>query len=455
MVSIDSSAQESCRRISVIERLQITLIGLYMAIAGIFWFPAISAQLLSAAKMALFSGIFALAIFLGIAPNTATRRLVLALLVGSLCIFISNLITTSTAVAIHAARDLLEPAIWLVALSSIRVCAYNLTIRYFIYATVFFLVISLYPVGVVMGLLPELYPPVDYLDIPLDAPAGYGSVVADGFSGSRTGWGVIVSFNTLFLTVWLLSTNRVSQRILGLFVFFVGLASIVVTGARGGAVAMILSIAYFSLRRIRLNKLPKYIMMAPIIAGFALGGFQVVSNLAPERYLRGFSDNGSVYEKINAATSGRLDSIIVPIERFVTSPFFGLGADGGAKVTVSTNGHAIDPHSAIVRILYESGIVGFIPVCVVCALLLSAVVGFRGRARRWGSEQGVNRWYLMRDFSPVVIAGFILAFAEPRVIFGTFNTNMVFWTTIWVLLQQRNFGRSLATVGRHRLGPDA
>jgi hypothetical protein len=49
---------------------------------------------------------------------------------------------------------------------------------------------------------------------------------------------------------------------------------------------------------------------------------------------------------------------------------------------------------------------------------------------------GKGRSVIWPNARLVILCGLILGFAEPRVIFGSFNANVIFWTSVWLVLSR-------------------
>lgn len=424
--------QRASAPIGLMDQIQVGLIGLYVAIAGIFWIGDISPALLANLKLALFG----LLVLIGLGQHQPFTRAMTYLLswlaVCSVFAFATTLANADLAEATDSARSFAEPAFWMVALAGVRPAAYQALFHTLAITLTMFFLVALYPVAAAAGIAPITYPPAGFADqaeiTNLDAFQQSISVVAGGFNGLRTGWGVSVALSaSLALALYMRNTPVSGWRvILAIIVIFGSMASIVVTGARGGSAALLLISLYGLLYRFPLSRYHRLVIVFFMIFAALLVFIVDYTLIVPENFFRGFGAGGSAFDALNAATTGRLDTWIVALELFVSSPFYGVGREGSL---IMISGEILRPHNVWLRLLAESGLTLIIPVLAVTAQMLR--LALPGREQRRLVASGGAR---MPDTSLVLLCGLVIALAEPSVIFGSMNTNIAFWTALWILI---------------------
>ncbi len=428
-----AARQQPDERVSWISALHVGLVALYVSFAGIFWFGRIPTDLIANAKIGLFAIIVAIGLVGGQRYTRDQGRLLGWLWVCAIAAFVTDLATGTAAEAIDAARSFIEPALWLMALIGIKPNAYRLLFRLLLIGLFAFLAVAMYPVIAFADLAPNLEPPAGFInpagaDVNSDAFQAAISVIAGGFNGSRTGWGSTIAQSALMLIALVTMVRSVSNMRLAitLLVIAAAMASIIVTGARGGSLSLFVLAMYAIAGRITLSPTQRSAMLFFAVFGGILVvtiGFTIV---LPQDYFRGFSTSGSTFDVLNSATTGRFDTYIGAFENFFRSPIYGVGAEDSQVFLPS--GEFLLPHNVWLRFLSQSGLMLFVPLIVVTVRLIRILL------KRMGELDTAD---LVRerlpDTSLIVICGILLALSEPAVIFGSMNANIPFWTAMWVL----------------------
>jgi O-antigen ligase len=425
------------------DKFHVAFIAGYVAFSGIYWVPGVSPKSIAQSKIVTYGVL----LFIGLlrAPTLRPTRAQLAVFLGLICCalaaFVANSLSTDVRTALYQAQEFAAPAFWLIALCGVRPRAYAFLFSILTVTMTIFFIISLYPIAVYIKVLPNLYPPenlLDYMSIKVDKKWALeaGSVLNSGFIGSRTGWGAIVSFSALLTIALYMRLCLAGTTALVVVLVITGaIASIVVTGARGGTLALVIVSAY----GLSVASGLRWFKFALII-GIALCLLTIdITMLLPERFFRGFDVAGDTFKRLNAATTGRFEGYRLAFEQFASSPIIGVGPGHarfgfGSFVSVSV-------HNIWLRALAESGLILFVPMSLVTYRLLSLGLGrFKESA-----VKGMRRSVEWPDASLVILCGLILGLAEPRVIFGSFNANVVFWTAVWMALS-RPLSRNFLTV---------
>lgn len=421
-------------RVSWWDTLLVGLVALYVSFAGIFWIGRVPPELLANAKIGLFAAIVAMGL-LGGQRYTRTQGSLLAWLwVCAIAAFATGLATGKPVDALEAALSFAEPALWFMALIGINPAAYRRLFGFLLLGLFLFMAVAFYPVLAFAGFVPNLTPPAGFInpagvDIDNDAFQAAISVVAGGFNGSRTGWGSTIAQSSLMLIALVTMARQVTnfRLFLTLLVIAAAMASIVVTGARGGSLSLFFLAIYALLGRINLSPPQR----SAVLFFAVFGGIMVVAIgftiVLPQDYFRGFTTGGSVFDTLNSATTGRFDTYVGAFENFLKSPVYGVGAEDSQIFLAS--GEFLLPHNVWLRFMSQSGLVLLVPILVVTFLLVRALVT-RMAALKTAAEIVRER---LPDTSLIVICGLLLALSEPAVIFGSMNANIPFWTAVWVL----------------------
>lgn len=411
-------------RTTFADKIHVTLVAVYVAGAGIYWAPGVSHTALAIGKYAIFGALFLVGL-LRVKKMTAEQTPVAQGLIGcAVAVLGVTAITSELHVAVDQSRDFVQPLLWLIALLGLQPRVYPALASALTVTMSLFFVLSLYPVGAYIGVLPNLSPPETFID-----PTGMkdrdewtveaSSVISGGFTGSRTSWGVIVALSALFTTsLYMRERGLPATAVLfGAAAVIAGsLASIVITGARGGSMALVAVLAYSlaSARGLR----PSTISLAFGVVLLALS-MDLVS-LLPENFFRGFDSDGDLLSRANAASTGRLKTYLGALSSFAASPLVGVGPDA-ARVWIS-HFEQVEVHNAWLRILAESGLVVLLP-----------TIGLTYRLTKLALSRA-SAPLVLPDARLVVLCGLVLGLAEPHVIFGAFNANAVFWTAVWIAI---------------------
>lgn len=420
------------RQPSLGDNIHVSLIAGYLAIAGIYWLPGFSYTLISQFKVVL----YVLFVLIGLSRlriySVKQQRIYLWLLVCAFSAFLANVVTTDLDTAISQARNFVEPLLWLIALFGIRSCAYLLLFSRLKIALSIFFIISLYPVMIYIGLLPNSYAPDEFID-----PTGLhirnewifesASILGGGFNGGRTGWGVTVSTTALLLaSLYIRERKTTKLHLIVVTIIIVGsVASIIVTGARGGTLALV-TVSIYGVLLARGYGESKLLLF---IGFFLLVVTSDLIALLPENILRNLVADGDLFTVLNTLSTGRLESYVGALYHFLESPLLGKGPVEATVVVKMVQ--VVSVHNLWLRQLAESGIIVFLPLLV---LTLHVVLLALESPIKNDTKQRDLAWPPSRF---VILCGLIMALVEPSVIIGSFNTNAVIWTAIWMVLARR------------------
>lgn len=422
------------------DNLHVTFIAGYVAFAGIYWFPGISYDLILHAKLTLYCIFVALG-FLRFKIFSFTHHILYALLItAALCAFLANSASTDFQTGVDQAINYVEPLLWLIALSGIRPSAYPLFLSRLKIALTIFVIVSIYPVAVNFGILPNSLSPyvlasATGLNYDKESVIQSASILGGGFNGGRTGWGATVSTTSLLAIALYLNKTRILTRsyVAAALILFGSTASILVTGARGGTFAL-LAVAAYGAGSARGYAGPKYLLVVCFVILFPLVDFPTA---LPNNLLRNFDVTGDLFNRLNTMTTGRLESYIGGLAHFVDSPLIGKGPID-AKVVVK-GVQLVSVHNIWIRSLAESGLVGFFPL----ALLTTQIIALASAGRSIGEHHHSEiTWPNARL---AVICSLIMALVEPSVLIGSFNANAAAWTAIWLAVAKPIMNRRTLT----------
>lgn len=424
---------------TISDHVQVNLIAVYIAFAGIYWLPGVSPVFLSTIKLVLFFAFFSIGM-VRFKNCPAEQSSIYAWLgIGAFCVFVTTSITTNFRESFDQARNFIEPLLWLIALSGIRARAYPLLISRLKTAFLLFFFVSLYPVGVFYGLLPNHQSPIEFnrvSEIGLNwyEEVGSGGILRGGFNIGRTGWGVTVSSAALFLIALYLYKKKITTKtIMFSLVIVVGsLASIISAGARGGAFTLlfVVLLAILEARRHLAKKIFIFLIVLIFISFFSVAELFA---FLPDLFSRNFDATGDAFTRLNLISTGRLETYVGGFKHFFESPLIGKGPVEG-EVGIF-NGQRVEVHNLWISSLAEFGIFGFFPI-----LILTIKIALLARlpyGNKIISDSGLQ-WPLVRY---VVVCSFILAMAEPGLFFGAFNIGVILWTSVWMLLQESSTTR--------------
>lgn len=418
-------------RPSFIDNVHVTAIAGYVAIAGIYWLPYVSHVLISDIKLTMFLILLVIGIARFKIYTSQQLKIYLLLLLCAIASFGANSVTGDVYMAISEGRDFIEILFWLIGLYGVRARAYILLLSRLRIALTALFFLLLYPVADYLGYLPNFQAPDLFSDptgLNFDRSWLYdaASITGGGFNGGSTGWGATVAPAGLLGASFYLAGPAVTgrARIAALAIVTGSMASIVVTGARGGALALLFAIAYWMAvaHGARISRL----MVAICLVGILLtGGF---TSIVPERFVRNFDETGDLFTRLNTMSTGRLEGYVRGLEHFAESPLFGKGPLD-AKVIVK-DVQEVSVHNIWIRQLAEAGIIGFIPLF----LLTVQIVSMSFRRADATKSHPTNRGAQWPDTRMVILCGLTIAMVEPSAVIGSFNANAVTWLAIWLEL---------------------
>jgi O-Antigen ligase len=438
------------QRATFTDKIHATVVAGYLGISGIFWFPHLSHAAIAQAKVVIVAGLAVVGLLRLQRTVPGQAQIYMGLGLCAIAASISNVANNDILAAIHRAPDFVEPMLWLIALFGVRQRAHPWFFGILTITMTMFFVLALYPVGAAIGVLPNLYAPSAFAD-PTGMSSGdwwmaeSNSVVQAGFTGSRTGWGVSLATSALLTTALYMRTRlaAATKIIVALVIIGGSVASIVVTGARGGSMALIAVSVYGAVtaRGLRLSRL------ALVVSIIILAGAMDAASLLPKSFSRNFDAKGDVFTRVNTVTTGRFESYKTAFKYIASSPITGVGSSPTAKEAIT--GRAMPTsgiHNIWLRVFAESGLILFIPMLFLSYRLLRL-----GLTRpKTGTPKGRHGGMEWPEARLVIVCGLILALAEPSVIIGAFNSNVVFWTAVWMTLSRPRSQNSLPVRAEQR-----
>lgn len=421
-------------RVTGWDQLHVSLIAAYLTIAGIFWFSTVSTEAIANTKIVLFASIVVMGLVNIPRLTSAQAQLIGWLTVCAIGALFTGLATDTPADAGMAMMSFMAPVLWLVGLCGVNPAAYPLLFRRLRIGLALFMLVAIYPVLAFAGLLPVMAPPPGFIvtetaNTDTEAFRSLVDVIAGGFNGSRTGWGVTIAQTSLLLVALVTSARQVSngRLFMALAVIAAAMASIVVTGARGGSITLFLLSIYALLGRINLSPGQRASVLIFAVAGSVAAIAVGVTIVLPQDYFRGLDAGGGIFDKLNSVTTGRMDTYVAAWDNFLTSPLFGIGVD--RSYVLFASGDYLLPHNVWLRFLSQAGLLVFVPMVVATVKIVSLTIQ-RVRAQNAARRGGIDA--PLPDTTLVILCGLLLAFSEPSVLFGTMNSNVMFWTAVWI-----------------------
>lgn len=415
------------RAADTLERWYASGAALYTSFACVYWFPGLPSGLLAQMKLAAFAGLILLALPRLQRPSRSQAVLLASLAVAALAAFLAVLRTSDLAAAVGRARDFIEPMLWISALSSLSIAGREIFVRRLTQFLALLLTLATYPIMAHYNLVPDLMVPAEFFTQYGARYAGFVGKVrvsSAGFSGGATGWGAPIAFATLLLAS---SVNRAGTRwISSLAVLFIGGFSIALIGARGASLALVISALGWALLT-RGSRVAGILILVSFTVASTLLDWRAV---LPERFFKDASSFDLV-SRLNYVSTGRITTYISGFEQFLSSPLFGVGV---ARATITINGEALQVHNVWLRSAVEGGLILLLPTLAIGATLIALLA----------SQRGPTSSVSLPNARPVVIAGLIVSMFEPSTIFGAFNNNVLYWTAIWLLLEEQRSAASPA-----------
>jgi hypothetical protein len=426
-----SSPEALLRPATSVDKYHASVIAVYLAIAGVYWFPGVPHLLLADIKSALYFAAVAVGVLRVPRFTGEQSKLVYGLVACAVAAFVSNALNSDMETGLLQSREFILPLLWLVALLGLKPAGYCWLLRCLTVSMTFFLMLALLQLAASVGLVQDWEAPLELLDRAGDRSGEAairvleeGSIVRAGFAATSTGWGAVLAPVAL-LAATLYRRDRARPyraKTFAALALIGSVSSIAATSARGGVAAIIVG-TIFELAAARKGRL----FALFVVFSIAMIMWQLdVTALLPDNYFRGFDASGSLFSIIDSASTGRLESFLGALNHFEESPIIGVGPE--EAVVWINNFETVQPHNTWLRILAESGLLLGIPVLYVTWRMLR--LASIDRAGSHGESERSNiSW---PSVGPVIVGGLVLAFVEPRIIFGTFNANAVFWTAVWL-----------------------
>lgn len=402
-------------------------IAFYLAISGVYWAPGISPAFLSTLKAIIFTAATAYGLIsYRFIPNNV-KGLIGSLFAIGVFVFITNLFTSEIWVATDSARDFWEPALWIIALSGVRKEHYQDLFRYMGVFMIFSTVIYLAPLLVHWGLIPNHLAP-DTLINSSEIASNFdhwdfkASIAGGGFAAQSTTWGVSATLTGLFAASLLLRGMKPTfgQHVRASLTVFIFAGSAAAVSSRGGTFTLLFLWAMallFNTKNIKSSLLVLTMLFIVVLIAF--------DSVVAEDFFRNLEFNSFNEASLAQLTTGRVLTYAYALSIFSTSPLTGVG-----QVTAIHPEWNLQIHNTYLRILAESGIFSFIFLLMIIRKLINDM--FKNSKRFAVSPSFEN----LPNVNLVVIAGFILALVEPNVIFGSFNANIIFWTSVWIITRR-------------------
>jgi hypothetical protein len=348
--------------------------------------------------------------------------------------FLAGYFSTGFQFAFSLVRDFVIIVVFLYSLSIINQNYLTSILKLSTIISTFFLILSLSPIWVTLGIMNNYYPPIEAIrtnfnDLNFDDfqfTLESGTSANSGFSGTRTSAGLCISSLTLYIISNILYIYRLKYFIklfCAIVILILSSLCLVLIGARSGFFILILSIPFFFNNRKKIFSI--YLFFALI---FYLFIYLNLYLLLPDFFIRGFNPSANLVDNIDSTTTGRFSSYILGLQNFWNSPIWGVGPE---KSFVYVNdGELVHPHNTFIRIMSESGLLLFIPVLYIFSYMY----------KKFKSKYLMVSIYSYRipNYFPVVSCYFIYLFIEPRILFGSFNLNLIFWYCFGIFINEIN-----------------
>lgn len=415
-------------QMNVFDAARIYAVALYVAFSGIYWLPGIPSAVFSVGKLAIFSTLLLLGLLPSgpIQPKELNLRIVLA--VAGVFALIASTWTSDFETSLSVARNYIEPLLWLIALSAIPQRHRGKLIDALTLCMFGFVAISLYPILAQAGLLPNFNTPADFFSsVGNEWEIRSSQISNSGFAGLRTGWGVTVATGGVLAATLLLRRGREhkSARWGAVIVLAVSAASIAVTGARGGLVALLTATAFLFLTAGGRGRASTVLLCVVLLTALATD----IREFVPANLFRGYQAGGTTFERLDSVTTNRFSTYVAGANLVAGSPLVGVGPEN-ARVAISDSETRVQIHNLWLRIAAETGLVSLC-LLLLCTLQLLSLV-FSGRPNNKARNKGI----VWPDTRPVIVCALVLALVEPNVIIGSFNINAAFWTAVWIVLNE-------------------
>ncbi len=409
--------------INFFDRSYAFAVAIYLSISGLYWIPFISPAIINNFKIIIFLAISIIGIIRFNIYSNSQLKIILLIFICSIAAFTSLLIYGYLYSSMVYISQFIYPLLWLIGLSGMRPESYQFFLKVTTVLALSFMAIAAYPILAYSGVAPDFPVPVYFFqgsDL-YDQASRYATVSNSGFAASRTGWGVVVPPMAMLSIALVIRGARITTRarLLVFAIMFCAIATVMVTGARGGVAALVVAGCYgiAAARRGRTTTIFSLLLVGTIISSMG------ILSVVPETIFRRIDFSGNLFVAIDNISAGRLTSYMYGIEYWKSSPIFGVGP--GNAVAFVNNSEIVSIHNVWIRSLAEFGIILFIPFIILTYLFIKLIME---------NNSIHNGWPNVR---PVIVCGLTLGLVEPQVIFGSFNANAVFWTSVWIILNER------------------
>ena len=298
-----------------------------------------------------------------------------------------------------------------------------------VWPTVFIVIVSLIHIGIVAVGYEIITPYRKFFE-------------TSSFGAARVGWSNQIALFTIILPTYVKFNGGSNKKILLSFVIssLPIIYSQTLAGGRSGFLTSMFLVTIFML-----YFLPKkyLITIASVILIASLADYLT----GIESFKRGPAQKSFVsvtepisYEMMNQLSSKRLDHYVYAINVIEDSPIVGIGIGNARVISENISINGLEIHNIFLRIAAESGlllsIILFYPFLYAFVRLrrIYKVLGSR-RFRGIYVGSDVNK-YMFNIFvsSVIVLSGLIIAFLEPRHIYGGMSGSWIWWVSLSILV---------------------
>jgi hypothetical protein len=379
------------------------LIGFYIGISSIYWFPGIAVDELRNFKYLVYGIIIALGVFL--LPALKIKQIPkgifgLSGLFLLLILYIPSILLSNQEVAFETISNILSfyLFIWVIYL-----LLNNSLINLIIISKI---VINIMMIFVIFHITGSLF----FKNIPIpEQKVSYISFQDISFNLSRTGWS---NGMALFVPFCFLFKTDIKKWVL----IFLILYSQFLSGGRSGLLASLFIVFLYFLIQ---GSFKKFALLISTIVFLVISNLElVVSQLRIDRLESGYGG-----DTLNQFSSDRVVGYVYGIQQWMDNPVFGKGIK---NVNIEAIAFVDEIHNFWIKTLAESGTIVFLFYIVFIALIFKNINAIN------------NKKEIFIIFLLLIIAGIIETMFEPNVIFGSFQNSAVWWLGVAVILSNSN-----------------
>ena len=272
-------------------------------------------------------------------------------------------------------------------------------------------------------------------------PSDFRQFSYTGFSMLRTGWSNSISLFAIIIPTYV-STKTLSHKKIFLSFIYGSLPILIyqsISGGRAGFISSICAVVawmYYILPK-------KYIIFTMLLLPTILIYGPDLTNDRVNEFIYHYDDsvsrNYSNYEMINRLSGNRLLHYDYAMNLIIDNPLVGVGV-GNARITSNGPSEGLEIHNVFLRGGAELGIlfmiILFVPILYALSLWIRQFqmkrLLFGGRSLL-DSDLRINTIYVVSSLI-IILSGLIVAFVEPRFIYGGVGQSWVWWISLSIFI---------------------